>query len=169
MGFTLSTASFSLKRSWKPTDFSTPNDHFSFSYYADSFILDTPTQSCPAPKWKQILTRGFPTYRAQAKLHFDPVTGFIYLYGGYTNSEILPGRKNLATRYHSDLWRLRLDIPGGGFEKVNWEDESRTARAGPWQRCFSCGSTGRWKKCGGESPLDNVLPNGFDPQLWIYR
>ena len=28
-------------------------------------------------------------------------------------------------------------------------EEARTAKQGPWRRCYSCGSTGPWKKCGG--------------------
>lgn len=52
-------------------------------------------------------------------------------------------------RSYADLWQLRLDLPGGDFDKVNLEEEARTAKAGPWQRCFTCGTAGPWKKCGG--------------------
>ena len=44
-------------------------------------------------------------------------------------------------------------MPGGFFEGVDLEEEARTAKAGPWQRCFTCGSAGPWKKCGGEFRL----------------
>ena len=123
--------------------------NFEFSYFADTFLLEDPTPSNPYPRWKQVLTRGFPSYRAQAKLHSDRNTGNIYLYGGYINSLYAPNRKSAIAHAHSDLWRLRLDLEGGGFENVDWADESRTARPGPWQRCFSCGKIGQWKKCGG--------------------
>ena len=46
---------------------------------------------------------------------------------------------------------LRLDTPGGHFAEVDLADEARTAHVGPWETCFNCGSTGPWKKCGGES------------------
>ena len=48
------------------------------------------------------------------------------------------------------MWQLCLDEPGGYFEGVDLDEEARTAKAGPWQRCFACGCAGPWKKCGGE-------------------
>lgn len=129
------------------------HQQFGFSYYADTFIYDPSPSDNPNssdPKWKQVLTRGFPTYRCQAHLMADPVTGKTYLYGGFTNSELVPTRKDYITRSFGDLWQLRIDEPGGDFEEVNLEDEARTAKIGPWQRCFTCGSAGPWKKCGGE-------------------
>ncbi|KAJ7594750.1 hypothetical protein C8J56DRAFT_448047 [Mycena floridula] len=128
-----------------PTAIENPRSGFTFSYYSDTFILD---EAASDTKWRQVLTSGFPTYRAQAKLHTDPATGNIYLFGGYTNSDYIPGRKEMYARFHSDLFRLKLDCEGGGFEDVDWAEESKTARAGPWRRCFSCGSATR-KKCGG--------------------
>lgn len=123
---------------------------FGFTYYADTFILDysstTPTRQ---PKWKQVLTRGFPTYRAQARFFSDPETGKIFLFAGYTNSQFVPQKKSMISRSYGDLWQLRLDMPGGYFEGVDLEEEAKTARAGPWQRCFTCGAAGPWKKCGG--------------------
>jgi hypothetical protein len=53
------------------------------------------------------------------------------------------------SRNFGDLWELRIDEPGGGFEGVDLEEERRTAAAGPWLRCFTCGSAGNWKKCSG--------------------
>ena len=47
---------------------------FDFSYYADTFILDTAPEDGSAPYWRQVITRGFPTYRAQCKLFTDPET-----------------------------------------------------------------------------------------------
>lgn len=101
------------------------------------------------PTWRHILTRGFPTYRCQASLLSDQATGKIYLYGGFVNSDLVPGRKSLTTRTFGDIFQLRLDIEGGDFSKVDIEEEGRTAKAGPWQRCFECGNAGRWRKCGG--------------------
>lgn len=66
------------------------------------------------------------------------------------NTEFVPSRVKNTSRSFADLWELRLDLPGGGFEGVDLEEEARTAKAGPWQRCFSCGSAGPWKKCGGK-------------------
>ena len=97
-----------------------------------------------------VLTRGFPTYRAQAALFSDPATGRMFAFGGYTNSEFVPDGKHNVSRAFGDLWELRMDVPGGHFDGVDLEEESRTARAGPWQRCFNCGSAGPWKKCGGK-------------------
>ncbi|KAJ6460780.1 hypothetical protein DFH09DRAFT_1114568 [Mycena vulgaris] len=52
----------------------------------------------------------------------------------------------LILRSFGDLWELRIDEPGGHFEEVGVEEEARSARAGPWQRCFSCAAAGPWKK-----------------------
>lgn len=121
---------------------------FNFSYYADTFIW-SPTTS----KWKQVLTRGFPTYRAQSALITDPSTGKVFLFGGYTNNDYVQSRKDTFSKSFADLWQLRIDQPGGYFEGVDLEEEARTAKAGPWQRCFSCGGAGQWKQCGGEPKL----------------
>ena len=126
----------------------------SFSYFADTFVLDnTPTASpITGPRWKQVITRGFPTYRAQAKLFADPESGRVYLFGGYTAVNFVPPRADPLAEdscAFGDLWTLKLDMPGGHFEGVDLEEEARTARVGPWQRCYNCGSAGQWKKCGG--------------------
>ncbi|KAJ7200490.1 hypothetical protein B0H12DRAFT_1164427 [Mycena haematopus] len=132
---------------------------FQYSYFADTFIYDMapspvavaadaePTLS--APKWKQVLTPGFPTYRCQAHLQCDPITGRTYMFGGWTNCQFIPTRTKLMSRSFGDLWELRVDMDGGHFEEVDIEDEARVAKAGPWQRCFACASAGPWKKCGG--------------------
>ncbi|KAF7341354.1 hypothetical protein MVEN_01871900 [Mycena venus] len=129
---------------------------FEYSYFADTFVYDMsrpnltsdePTLS--APKWKQVLTHGFPTYRCQAHLACDPDTGRTYMFGGFTNNQYIPTRTKLISRSFGDLWELRIDEPGGHFEEVDVEEEARSARAGPWQRCFSCAAAGPWKKCGG--------------------
>ncbi|KAJ7218173.1 hypothetical protein C8J57DRAFT_1395242 [Mycena rebaudengoi] len=123
---------------------------FGFSYYGDTFILGSDSAvPAAAPAWKHVLTRGFPTYRAQAHLAADPRTGRMFLFGGYVNSAYVPSRSEHTSRAFGDLWELRLDVRGGGFAAVDVEDEARTARVGPWQRCFACGSVGPWKKCGG--------------------
>ncbi|KAJ7105881.1 hypothetical protein C8R44DRAFT_681315 [Mycena epipterygia] len=133
---------------------------FNYSYFADTFVYDM-TPSVPAtdaltqeptlsaPKWKQVLTHGFPTYRCQAQLVCDPETGRTYLFGGFTNNQYIPTRTKLFSRSFGDLWELRIDEAGGHFEEVNVEEEARSAKAGPWQRCFSCAAAGPWRKCGG--------------------
>ncbi|KAJ7088234.1 hypothetical protein C8R43DRAFT_298122 [Mycena crocata] len=133
---------------------------FDYSYFADTFVYDmtpqAPSADSPsqeptlsAPKWKQVLTHGFPTYRCQAQLACDPDTGRTYLFGGWTNTQYVPTRTALVSRSFGDLWELRVDEPGGHFDEVDVEEEARSARAGPWQRCFSCAAAGPWKKCGG--------------------
>ncbi|KAH9947500.1 hypothetical protein B0H21DRAFT_738280 [Amylocystis lapponica] len=129
-----------------PDDTDSSSSPFNFSYYADAFILD---HSSPTPTWKQVLAQGFPTYRAAAHLHADPDTGRTFLFGGHTNTMFVPSGKHEDVRSFSDLWQLRLDVPGGFIEEVDWEEEMRTAPMGPWHKCFSCGSAGPWKKCSG--------------------
>ncbi|KAI0088055.1 hypothetical protein BDY19DRAFT_994473 [Irpex rosettiformis] len=129
-----------------PTQFSPKDEAFSFSYYGDTFIHD-PTSN--PPLWKHVITRGFPTYRAQTKIFCDPETGRTFLFGGYTNSDFVPDGKHIISRAFNDIWELRLDVEGGHFEEVDLEEEARTATVGPWRRCFNCGSAGPWKKCGG--------------------
>ncbi|KAJ7243080.1 hypothetical protein C8J57DRAFT_1367162 [Mycena rebaudengoi] len=127
---------------YSPTVISVFPDHntpTAFSYYADTFMYGTDSDSdsqataslCKEATWKQVLTRGFPTYRAQAHMVSDPATGKTFLFGGYVNSEYVPSRSEEESR------------------SVDIEDEARTARVGPWQRCFNCGGSGPWKKCGG--------------------
>lgn len=148
-------------------------DSFEFTYYADTFVYDYPEPdaidtnfppyastnpeelTAPSqatyPAWKQVVTHGFPTYRCHSHLESDPDTGKVYLFGGYTNSDFVPSRGNYLTRPFGDVWQLRMDVPGegGDFASVDMDTEARTARAGPWKRCFSCGNTGLWKQCAG--------------------
>jgi hypothetical protein len=148
-----------------PTFVVANGQRFNYSYFADTFMYIPPNPVSPPvstpltsptsgnvgePKWKQIMTRGFPTYRCQAQLASDPDTGKTYLFGGFTNHDFVPGRKDYITKSFGDIWQLRIDEPGGCFEGVDLEEEARTAKAGPWQRCFSCGDAGPWKKCGGQ-------------------
>lgn len=142
-----------------PTYYVEKSKTFAFSYYADTFIFDS---SAPSPKWKQVLTRGFPTYRAQAQLLSDPSNGKTYLFGGYTNTDLVPSRKNYISRSFADLWQLRIDEPGGFFEEVDLEEEARTAKAGPWKRCFTCGCAGHWKKCGGMFRSSRTVLRGYN-------
>ncbi|KAF8075717.1 hypothetical protein FPV67DRAFT_1572662 [Lyophyllum atratum] len=148
-----------------PTTFVSKRQQFEFSYFADTFLYSPPDPASPPsekpltspavtdaagqPKWKQVLTRGFPTYRCQAHLLSDPATGKTYLFGGFTNTDFVPSRGDYISRSFGDVWQLLIDEPGGYFEGVNLEEEARTAKAGPWQRCFNCGDTGSWRKCGG--------------------
>ncbi|KAF7368557.1 hypothetical protein MVEN_00179000 [Mycena venus] len=129
---------------------------FNYSYFADTFLYDmapslgnSPEPTLSAPKWQQVLTAGFPTYRCQAQLAVDGATGKTYMFGGWTNNQYIPTRTKLFSRSFGDLWELRVDLPGGNFEDVDVEEEMRVARAGPWQRCFVCAAAGPWKKCGG--------------------
>ncbi|KAI0641446.1 hypothetical protein C8Q79DRAFT_1003753 [Trametes meyenii] len=119
---------------------------FGFNYFSDTFVLD---HTEPTPRWKQVITGSFPTYRAQGQLLTDPATGRVYLFGGYTNTDWVPTGKHDLTRSYGDVWQLRVDVPGGLFEEIDWEDERRAAQLGPWQACYQCGSVGVWKKCGG--------------------
>ncbi|CAA7263601.1 unnamed protein product [Cyclocybe aegerita] len=139
-----------------------PTEESNFSYFADTFVYTTldsnPVQATENPNivqrpktWKQVLTRGFPTYRALAHLVEDPSTGKTYLFSGFFEREFLSAGMDpkRSVRSFADLWELRIDLPGGNFEGVDIEEEKRTAKLGPWQRCFACGSVGRWRKCAG--------------------
>lgn len=89
-----------------------------FTYFADAFTPDQSLTASPVtdPHWKHVLTRGFPTYRSQAKLFCDPETGKIYLFGGYTVVKFVPQRHDPlveASHAFGDLWQLKLDLPGG--------------------------------------------------------
>lgn len=117
-----------------------------FSYYADTFIFNHATS-----KWRQVLTRGFPTHRAQSHLLADPDSGKTYLVGGYTNLEWIQTRKKYVSRSFDDIWRLSVDEEGGCYEAGEFEADAKTAQAGPWKRCFACGAVGRTQKCGGKS------------------
>ncbi|KAL7275702.1 hypothetical protein RUND412_001344 [Rhizina undulata] len=122
--------------------------NFTFAYYADTFLWDAETR-----KWCQVLTRGFPTYRAQSRLIVDEAAGKTYLFGGYTNSDFVPSN-HVVSRAFNDLWELKVDVPGGGIDESNREkelgtEEQRTAVMGPWGVCFCCGVVGEWKMCGG--------------------
>lgn len=82
-----------------------PGAFFNFSYYADTFILDPEPEDGSAPYWRQVITRGWPTYRAQAKLFTDPETYASFL---------LP--KNAQTLSNLNQWQAlplrRLHQPG---------------------------------------------------------
>jgi len=121
-----------------------------YAYYGDTFISH-PTSSDSPLKWKHVLTRGFPSYRAQAQLISDPSTGKTFLFGGYTGRGLSPSGSSNIIGTFGDIWQLCIDEPGGFFESVDFDEESRTARPGPWVRCFTCASVGPFvKKCGGE-------------------
>ncbi|KAJ7725797.1 hypothetical protein B0H16DRAFT_1895004 [Mycena metata] len=130
---------------------------FNYSYFADTFLYSmTPAPDTASPprlsrKWQQVRTAGFPTYRCQAQLAVDAATGRTYMFGGWTNNQYIPTRTKLMSRSFGDVWELRVDLPGGHFEDAaaDVEEEARVARAGPWQRCFSCAAAGPWKRCGG--------------------
>ncbi|KAJ2925773.1 hypothetical protein H1R20_g11317, partial [Candolleomyces eurysporus] len=126
-----------------------------YSFFADTFITKIdrdPSDSTVSLRWKQVLSRGFPTYRASAKLVVDDTTGKMYLFSGYVNTQYIPQDKGDGqSRSFGDLWELRVDIPGSGWDQadIDLEDEARTAALGPWQKCYACGAFGNWKKCGG--------------------
>jgi hypothetical protein len=50
---------------------------FDFTYFGDTYMHDHNTNT-----WKQVLTRGFPSYRAQSNMMVDEATGKMYIYGG---------------------------------------------------------------------------------------
>ncbi|KAK7045130.1 hypothetical protein R3P38DRAFT_2882703 [Favolaschia claudopus] len=133
---------------------------FGYSYFADTFLYDpaparspsisqTPPPTVTAPKWQQVLTPGFPTYRCQSHLAVDPDTGRTYLFGGWTNNQYIPTHTKVISRSFGDLWELKVDLPGGHLNEADIEEEMRVARAGPWQRCYNCAAAGPWRKCGG--------------------
>ena len=45
-----------------------------YTYYADTSMLETEPEDDSAPRWRQVITRGWPTYRTQCKLFTDPET-----------------------------------------------------------------------------------------------
>ncbi|RDB24340.1 hypothetical protein Hypma_008408 [Hypsizygus marmoreus] len=115
-----------------PTFFIAKRQRFNYSYFADTFMYQPPNPESPphsaplaspalqdrdrqAPKWKEVLTRGFPTYRCQAELLSDPVTGKTFLIGGFTNTDGVPSRTDFFSRSFSDVWQLRVEEPGGFF------------------------------------------------------
>ncbi|KAH8823442.1 hypothetical protein DL96DRAFT_1617564 [Flagelloscypha sp. PMI_526] len=124
---------------------------FAFSYFADTFVYGSVDDSSSSPSsWRHVLTRGFPTPRAQGELIVDPDTGKTFLFGGYTNADFLPQCDQKILKSFGDVWQLRVDMTGGFFEGVNDEEEKRTARMGPWKRCFNCNDmSAEFKKCGG--------------------
>lgn len=134
------------------TNFSSEsNMMFVYSYYADTFMLDSDDPS--KSSFKHVIARGFPSYRALGQLIVDDVTGKTYMWGGYISTTFVPQHKSTnddGTLNFTDLWQLRVDVEGGGFDNVTYEEEARTAKAGPFERCFNCESAGRWMKCGGE-------------------
>lgn len=134
----------------QPSSNTETGENFNFTYFGDTFLFDpSSASSSTSRKWRHVLTRGFPTYRAQAKFVTDPATGKIFLFGGYTNTDFVPHRRQGKAKSFGDLWQLKLDLPGGCFEGVDLEEEAKTAKVGPWQRCYNCGSAGPWRKCGG--------------------
>lgn len=50
---------------------------FYFAFFGETYLLDPETQI-----WQHVLTRGFPSYRAQSSFLVDEATGKTYLYGG---------------------------------------------------------------------------------------
>lgn len=51
--------------------------------------------------------------------------------------DYVPSRKSAISRAFGDLWKLRIDLPGGHFEGVNIKDEERTAQLGSLETfCF---------------------------------
>ncbi|KAJ6602076.1 hypothetical protein DFH09DRAFT_1481309 [Mycena vulgaris] len=94
---------------------------FDYSHFADTFIYDAeptvpahagnPTLS--APRWKQVLTPGFPTYRCQAHLACDPVKRKTYMFGGWPSSAheaLLAQRRRPVGAAHG---RARRPFRGG--------------------------------------------------------
>jgi len=57
---------------------------FKYSYFSDTYVFDPETLL-----WKQVLVRGFPSYRAAASLVVDEDTGKLFMYGGYVNNDFV--------------------------------------------------------------------------------
>jgi hypothetical protein len=135
---------------------------YQYAYFGDTFMWDPDTRL-----WKHVITRGFPSFRAQAHMFVDEATGKTYIFGGYTNRDFVslslltsPDRrhsshrqvpsKHVAKRAFNDLWQLSVDMPGSMLDADALRADEEAPRMGPWLRCFTCGSVGRdWKKCGG--------------------
>ncbi|KIO26387.1 hypothetical protein M407DRAFT_201689 [Tulasnella calospora MUT 4182] len=115
-----------------------------FTYFGDTFAWNPETK-----RWSQVITRGFPTYRAAADLFTDEQTGRAYLFGGYTNTHYTPSSRNAAAQTFNDLWELCIEVPGSNFKESDFEVDERFSKLGPWKRCFTCGSVGRWLTCAG--------------------
>jgi hypothetical protein len=64
----------------------------SFTYFGDTFVWSPDSRA-----WRHVLTRGFPSYRAQASLLVDDATGKTYLFGGCVTTR-LPAPRALADR-----------------------------------------------------------------------
>lgn len=58
--------------------------------------------------------------------------------------------KERTTRCFSDVWQLRLEMPGGAMTEEDRQIDVRTETMGPWRRCYTCGDVGfDYKKCSG--------------------
>ncbi|KZW04455.1 hypothetical protein EXIGLDRAFT_664026 [Exidia glandulosa HHB12029] len=121
-----------------------PGVHFRYSYFGDTLLYDPKTRL-----WQMVLVKGFPSYRAASSLVCDPDDGKVYLFGGYSNAEFSPSRRNIVRPYN-DLWQLKIDMPGGSWDPEDLERDIQQERLGPWARCAFCASIGvGWQKCGG--------------------
>jgi hypothetical protein len=69
----------------------------------------------------------------------------MYLFGGYINSNFIPCHLDFVSKPLHDPWELWFGVPGGYFNIIDLE-EIRTAKIGPYQRCFACSNM---KGCGG--------------------
>ncbi|KZW03705.1 hypothetical protein EXIGLDRAFT_634947 [Exidia glandulosa HHB12029] len=117
---------------------------FRYSYFGDTLLFDPTTRI-----WKHVLVKGFPSYRALSSLVCDPDDGKVYIFGGYTNCEYVPANRGII-RVYSDLWQLKIDMPGGNWNPKDLERDIRSERNGPWRKCYTCANVGiSWQKCGG--------------------
>jgi hypothetical protein len=57
---------------------------YQYAYFGDTFMWDPDTRV-----WKHVITRGFPSFRAQAHMFVDEATGKTYVFGGYTNRDFV--------------------------------------------------------------------------------
>ncbi|KAG9047731.1 hypothetical protein FS837_001628 [Tulasnella sp. UAMH 9824] len=106
-----------------------------FTYFGDTFAWNPETK-----RWSQVITRGFPTYRAAANLFTDEQTGRTYLFGGYTNTHYTPSSRDAIAQSFNDLWEMCIEVPGSNFKDSDFEVDERFSKLGPWKRCFTCGS-----------------------------
>ncbi|KAG8962393.1 hypothetical protein FRC00_009686 [Tulasnella sp. 408] len=57
--------------------------------------------------------------------------------------------RDTAAQTFNDLWELSIEVPGSKFKESDFEVDDRFSKLGPWKRCFTCGSVGRWLTCAG--------------------
>ena len=70
--------------------------------------------------------------------------------------------KDRTTRCFSDVWQLRLEMPGGGMTEEDRQIDVRTETMGPWRRCYTCGDPQVMTSC---YVACYVVPLGLNGEL----